>query len=65
MERPMADETRTPQTEPAEGSREVIEHELERQSGTSKGEGGSGADQAKGSPAATGDRKKDRTESRH
>ena len=29
----MADETRTPQKDQPEGSRKVIEHELERQSG--------------------------------
>lgn len=59
----MADETRTPQTEPAEGSRKVIEHELERQ--TAKQKGGDKADQSSGEAAGKGEGLKDRTESRH
>ncbi len=48
MEPKMADETRTPQKEPAEGSRKVIEHELERQSANTQpgGAGGGGSDKA-------------------
>ena len=60
----MADETRTPQKDPPEGSRKVIEHELERQSGQAGGgKSGSGASEAEG--GAERKRGKDLTESRH
>ncbi len=56
----MADETRTPQKDPPEGSRKVIEHELERQRG--KQGGGSGQQDETGN---IGSGNSDRTESRH
>ncbi len=60
MEFAMADETRTPQTDPPEGSRKVIEHELERQE--AKERSGSGQqDEA----AETGSGKSEVTQSRH
>ena len=40
----MADETHQLQKEPAEGSRRVIEHELERQSGQAESGKGDGQD---------------------
>ena len=58
----MADETRTPQKDPPEGSRKVIEHELERQAAKQRSGSGSGqgADTAKPGPGGT-----QTTESRH
>ncbi|GAB1581940.1 hypothetical protein [Phyllobacterium phragmitis] len=43
----MGDETRTPQKDPAEGSRKVVEHELERQQGQAEEEGGGRKSQKK------------------
>ena len=59
----MADETRTPQKDPPEGSRKVIEHELERQAG--KPQGGAGGSGKQDDTAKPSGGTAEKTESRH